>query len=648
MAHLEIDHEGDISRVALHEGQPKITIGRHPTNHVRVKDDRVSRFHCEVELTSDGVMVRDLGSSNGTRLNGTVIRQARLRSGHTFHVGSARVRVRFVDPDEATRLEVEHQQAAQPKPAPADDDRVDISELETADEGEAITSGEGITAGEDVSGSVIAGHHVDFINSEPAGGVDHFGGDTAARGRGKRGGKSFVAKQAPRPATTDSLLRQPEDDHVGPVMIGRNDFGGTLETLTTVGQNVPYQAADLSLINSRSEVVHAADSTNANTAQTIQLLRLLLLACIRTGASDVHLEPKPKGLLMRLRVDGGMVEAASIPADVGKRLQSLVKVLSDIDISDRSGVQEGHFSCKAPDRRVDYRVSYTPAMHGQKLVVRVLDPVSAPQLLNDIGLPPGMYRQIRDLSRQDTGMLLVCGPTGSGKTTTLYAVLRQIDAKQRNIVSIEDPIEYEIPGVTQIPVDAQRGQDFHALLRSVLRQDPDVIVLGEIRDRETATTAMQAATTGHLVLSTVHAKDTIGTVYRLLDLGVEPYLVASTLNLVLAQRLARQLCPECKQPYTPPPSQSMRLGRRVDGVGTIYKPAGCKRCFNTGYSGRYGVFELLNANDDIRDVILNNGGMAAMKKAVEMSMYTPLREAGMQMVIQGNTAIEEIDRIIGM
>ncbi|MEX0655114.1 MAG: ATPase, T2SS/T4P/T4SS family [Phycisphaeraceae bacterium] len=584
MPHLEIDHSGNLERLELDADQPKLTIGRHPDNRLCLTDDKVSRFHCEIERTDAGVTLRDLGSSNGTKLNDQPVRQATLAHGNTIRVGSTELR--FVDADNADAIES----------TPARSPR------RTQQQRKPATSTAAATA-------------------EPEHAI-----------------------------AIDDLATRPEDDHLSPVMTGRTDFGGSIEALTTVGQDVPYDASKLSLINGRGEVVHAADGDKSNTAQTIKVLRLLLLACIRTGASDVHLETgaKGKGVLVRLRVDGAMVEAATLPDDVGKRLLSLVKVLSDIDISRKTSVQEGHFSAQVPDRRVDYRVSFTPAMHGQKLVLRVLDPVSAPQKLKDLAMPGWMYRQIRDLSRQDTGMLLVCGPTGSGKTTTLYAVLRQIDATQRNIVSIEDPIEYEIPGVTQIPVDAQHGQDFNSLLRSVLRQDPDVIVLGEIRDKETATTAMQAATTGHLVLSTVHAKDTIGTVFRLLDLGVEPYLVASTLNLVLAQRLARQLCPECKQVKTPTPTQNMRLGRRVDGAGKIYAPAGCPRCFGTGYAGRRGIFELLATNDDIRDVIINSGGMGAMKKAVEMSMFTPLRDAGMQMVMQGDTGIDEIDRLVGI
>jgi type II secretory ATPase GspE/PulE/Tfp pilus assembly ATPase PilB-like protein len=343
-----------------------------------------------------------------------------------------------------------------------------------------------------------------------------------------------------------------------------------------------------------------------------------------------------------------MVEVCELDAEAAKRLSSLVKVLCDIDMTKKAIVQEGHFSANAPGRRVDYRISFTPSMFGQKLVVRVLDPKNAPQTLRDLELPDWMMLKIRDTVKQDTGMLLVTGPTGSGKTTTLYAGLRQVDASLRNVITIEDPVEYEVAGVTQIPVDEDQGASFHSLLRSCLRQDPDVIVLGEIRDRDTATTAMQAATTGHLVLSTIHAKDAIGTVFRLLDLGCEPYLVASTLNLVLAQRLVRKLCRHCKEAKRATPEQIRQLGRTVEGISHLYTPAGCPECFGTGYAGRRGLFELLAATDDLRDVILNNPNIADIKKVIELTVFTSLREAGFRLVTEGITSMDEIARVIGL
>ncbi len=439
------------------------------------------------------------------------------------------------------------------------------------------------------------------------------------------------------------------DESEGPVP---GSYGiGSFTALLKVGKDVPYGLSKVALINARGQTVHSAvgaEKRGASSAEALDIMRLLLMGCIRSGASDIHMEPKREGGLVRLRIDGAMVEVSKVDTETYRRLSSLVKVLGDIDIAKRGIVQEGHFSVQVPDRRIDYRISFTPSMFGQKLVVRVLDPKNAPQHLTDMYLPDWMYTRIRDLTRQNTGMLLNCGPTGSGKTTTLYAALRQIDSNQRNVITIEDPVEYELPGVTQIPVDEDQGHSFHQLLRSCLRQDPDIIVLGEIRDRDTATAAMQAASTGHLVLSTVHAKDTIGTIFRLIDLGVEPYLIASTLNLVLAQRLARLLCEYCKVPKRPTPEQVMRMGRSTTGIETVYAPGGCSKCFGTGYQGRQGVYELLTTNDALRDVIMKTPDIGAIRKAIDLTMFTSLKEAGYDMVIRGETSLEEIERVIGM
>lgn len=446
-----------------------------------------------------------------------------------------------------------------------------------------------------------------------------------------------------------NLDTSPLDSDEAPPVFDTSQYRiGSIDALTTSGRHVPFNIAQIGLVNTRGQTVHAAEEYDSDTTSTLRTLRLMLLGCFRCGASDVHIEPKRNNYLARLRINGAMVEICELDSEAAKRLLSLIKVLCDIDMTKKAIVQEGHFSAKAPGRRADYRVSFTPAMFGQKLVIRVLDPGNAPQTLRDLDLADWMHLKIRNTVKQDTGMLLVTGPTGSGKTTTLYAGLRQIDAKMRNVLTIEDPVEYEVSGVTQIPVDEDQGASFHSLLRSCLRQDPDVIVLGEIRDRDTATTAMQAATTGHLVLSTIHAKDTIGTVFRLLDLGCEPYLVASTLNLVLAQRLVRRLCPQCKRSKKATPEQIRQLGKTVEGVSGLHVPVGCPQCFGTGYSGRQGVFELLAATDELRDVILNNPNIANIKKVIELSVFTSLREAGFDLVLDGLTSMDEIARVIGL
>jgi general secretion pathway protein E len=314
-------------------------------------------------------------------------------------------------------------------------------------------------------------------------------------------------------------------------------------------------------------------------------------------------------------------------------------------------VLDGHFSTRFGAsqvnlaRRVDYRVSFTPSVHGQKLVIRVLDQRDAPKSLHELGLPPYMHERLRKVVEQDAGLLLVCGPTGSGKTTTLYNAMREIDRERRNVITIEDPVEYHLENVTQIPVDEQKGNTFGGLLRSVLRQDPDVILVGEIRDEETARTAMQAAMTGHLVFSTVHSKDTMSSVFRLLDLKVEPYLVANSLEVVLAQRLVRLLCEHCKRSVRVTPTQATRMGRFLENQNEIYMSTGCAACLRTGYRGRKAIYELLDFTDELRDVILKEPTIGAMKKAIEQGLFTTLVQSGWVQVARGLTTLEEVDRV---
>lgn len=380
-------------------------------------------------------------------------------------------------------------------------------------------------------------------------------------------------------------------------------------------------------------------------------LRLMLLAASKSRATDIHLEPKGDTVQCRMRVDGQMISVVDLPNGVGELVSGVVKTACQFRQTTREAVLDGHFSVKFPtsalgsSRRVDYRVSFTPSVHGQKLVLRVLDMRDAPKSLHDLGLAPYWHDRIRKVVQQDAGLLLVCGPTGSGKTTTLYCALREIDRDRRNVVTIEDPVEYHIDQVTQIPIDDMKGNTFGSLLRSVLRQDPDVILVGEVRDEETARTAMQAAMTGHLVFSTVHAKDTMSSVFRLLDLKVEPYLVASSLEVVLAQRLVRVLCENCKRQTRVTPGQATRMGKFLENQTEIYVATGCAACLRTGYRGRKSIYELLDFTDELRDVILKEPTIASMKRVIEQGMFTTLVQSGWIQVARGTTTMEEVDRV---
>jgi len=385
----------------------------------------------------------------------------------------------------------------------------------------------------------------------------------------------------------------------------------------------------------------------AGTSDGANAMRLLLQLASKSRATDIHIEPKGESSHVRLRVDGQMVPVVELPPRVGELIFGLIKTCCQMKTTGREAVQEGHFSARLDDRRVDFRVSFTPSVYGQKLVVRILDSRNAPSSLSDLGLAPYMIERVRRICEQDHGVLLTCGPTGSGKTTTLYNALRMIDRKARNVVTIEDPVEYQLDQVTQIPIDDFKGNTFGALLRSVLRQDPDVILVGEIRDDETARTAMQAAMTGHLVFSSVHAKDTIASVFRLLDLKVEPYLVANSLDLILAQRLVRMLCDTCKTPVRVSPGQASRLGKYLMGKTQVYAATGCAKCLRTGYRGRRALFELLDFTNELRDVILKEPTIAAMRKVIEQGHFTTLPQFGWRLVAEGVTSLDEVDHVAG-
>jgi general secretion pathway protein E len=396
----------------------------------------------------------------------------------------------------------------------------------------------------------------------------------------------------------------------GAVIDAPTDYERRLREIIDAATDKPFDETDISLVDCRGATIHQATSSGLDSGsdeevgEGIRVFRMLLLACFRSRATDLHVEPRLSNAAIRIRVDGYMIKAVELSMNIFQRILGVVKILCQIDTSRKNVVQDGHFSVTARGRRVDYRVSLTPAMHGQKLVVRVLDSSNAPSRLHELGLVPWMYEKLRTIAIRDAGLLLACGPTGSGKTTTLYSCIRELDVEQRNAITIEDPVEYYLEGCTQIPIDHKQENTFANILRSVLRQDPDVIFVGEIRDQETATVAMQASMTGHLVYTTVHAKDSIGAIFRLLDLGVERYLVANALDIILAQRLVRLLCSTCKKPVKATPAQNMKMGKLLEGVPKIFAPVGCKRCLRTGFLGRRAIFELLEFNEYMRDVVL--------------------------------------------
>ncbi len=430
----------------------------------------------------------------------------------------------------------------------------------------------------------------------------------------------------------------------------------TQAELTKLADNLPSQGFDASqveLTDAKGQIVHAGGTSRKSLSDpggAVELVRLLLMLSCRARATDIHIEPRERTHAIRLRIDGLMVDITTVPTAVGLRIATVVKVLCQIDIAQRKIIQEGAFAARMPNehnpnrpRRIDYRVSYAPAMLGQKMVVRILDSSGVPVRIGDLGLPAKMAETVSKVIHREDGVVLVVGPTGSGKTTTLYSLLRSIDLSKRNVVTIEDPVEVHLDGITQIPVDDKHDRSFLQLLRSVLRQDPDVILVGEIRDAETARVAMQAAITGHLVFSTLHTRDTLGTIFRLRDLGVETYMLGQSLQLVIAQRLIRQLCTHCKVPVRPTPQQLQAMGPAHANLKKIYKATGCSKCLGTGHWGRRAFFELLSNTESLTRAILANAPREEMLRVIDEGGFVSLHQSAYQLVADGFVDFAEID-----
>ena len=376
----------------------------------------------------------------------------------------------------------------------------------------------------------------------------------------------------------------------------------------------------------------------------VRLANYLICNAVKEGASDIHIEPGEKKMRVRYRIDGVLFEVMSPPQHMHPALVSRLKIMSNLDISERRLPQDGRIRLRFSGRQIDMRVSTVPTLFGEGVVIRLLDKSIGLMALEDLGMPPGSLAQFSSVIRKPHGIILVTGPTGSGKTTTLYAGLSRIISPERKVITIEDPVEYQLPGAIQINVRPNIGLSFASGLRHIVRQDPDIIMVGEIRDRETADIAIHAALTGHLVFSTLHTNDSAGAVTRLLDMGIEPYLVASSLIAVLAQRLVRVICPDCRQPTTLEDEALAELGVETEARSSVaaWRGQGCDRCRSTGYLGRVGVFELLPINDEVRSQVLEKAAASHIKQgAVARGMQTLLAD-GRDKVSQGRTTVEEV------
>jgi len=381
-------------------------------------------------------------------------------------------------------------------------------------------------------------------------------------------------------------------------------------------------------------------------APVVKLVDYIISNAIAKRASDIHIEPTDKELLIRYRIDGVLHKIISPSKQLQSAIICRIKILANLDIAERRLPQDGRFTVKFGNREIDLRVSSIPIIFGEKIVLRLLEKSSFNFRLEELGLDNHQLKTFRHHMYLPYGMILMTGPTGSGKSTTLYSILSRIRSPEKNIITIEDPVEYQVEGINQIQANFKIGLSFARGLRSILRQDPDIIMVGEIRDQETAEISIRSALTGHLVFSTLHTNDAVGTLIRLVNMGLEPFLVCNSLTLAVAQRLVRRICPNCKEAYTPSEALIESLGLEADRNESIvfYRGRGCEKCNNTGYFGRIGLFELLVVNQSIRNLVLQNALPDIIKrKAIENGMTT-LLENGLHKVIQGITSIEEISR----
>ncbi len=447
------------------------------------------------------------------------------------------------------------------------------------------------------------------------------------------------------------LLNAPVD----PVLSPEREIIGTLNRLYDTGQQTAAEVIeDLDSAEGLDRLAHDLESTQDildqdSEAPIIRLVNSILSQAVHDRASDIHIEPFDRSLQVRYRIDGVLHEVLSPPKRFQSAITSRLKIMADLNIAERRLPQDGRITVRVRNREIDIRVSVVPTAFGERLVLRLLDKTGTMLNLEDTGFSPDLLDVYSRLIRRSHGIILVTGPTGSGKTTTLYATLQRINSPEINIITVEDPIEYQLNGIGQIHINPKIDLTFASGLRSILRQDPDIIMVGEIRDRETAEIAIQASLTGHLVFSTLHTNDAASAVTRLLDMGIEPFLISSSVLAMMAQRLIRLLCTSCREPVPPDPETLLELGVTLDDClqygNQLYRPRGCDVCHGTGYQGRTGAYELLIMDDTIRTLVMQHANANMIKDAALEAGMRTLLEDGVRKVLSGETTASEVLRV---
>jgi type IV pilus assembly protein PilB len=421
-------------------------------------------------------------------------------------------------------------------------------------------------------------------------------------------------------------------------------------TMADVLSEMEGEAADVEVVEGQ-ETNTSVDlnelRSSADQVPVVRLVNSILLDAIRRGASDIHLNPSETSFRVRFRVDGILHEVMTPPKRVEPAVVSRVKIMASLDIAERRMPQDGRIKLRQGGREIDFRVSVLPSIFGESVTLRILDKQALNVDLGQLGFEPVGFGEFEKAVKSPHGMVLITGPTGSGKTTTLYSAIHAINSRDRNILTVEDPVEYDLAGVTQVQVNEEIGRTFSAALRSFMRHDPDVILVGEMRDQETAQIAVRAALTGHLVLSTLHTTNAAQTIARLSDMGIPPFLIASSLRLVIAQRLARKVCPECREAYEVDEESLIQYGHAPLGLGrcTLYKGKGCATCHLTGMRGRTALYEVLPVTQEVRSLILDSTFAAEIQDVACKQGMKTLREAGLLKVLQGLTTVEEVLRV---
>ncbi|HSK98783.1 MAG TPA: ATPase, T2SS/T4P/T4SS family [Rubrobacteraceae bacterium] len=463
------------------------------------------------------------------------------------------------------------------------------------------------------------------------------------------GGRLIVATSDPTNFYAIEDLMMLSGLPVTPVVATADRIGRLLNAVFAAGHDVSKllaEAAGSADHDDRS--LEPEREVGFEEAPVVRLVNSILRRAVREGASDVHLEPRGAELAVRTRVDGWLRDVTSVPPKLQSAILARLKVLASLDIAERRLPQDGRFTISADDRRVDVRIATLPTAFGEKAVLRLLDTASVDVELAGLGFEPAVLRRYEEVFCRPYGTILVTGPTGSGKSTTLYATLRELNSPEKNIVTIEDPIEYRLPGISQIQVNPKIGLTFARGLRSVLRSDPDVVMIGEIRDPETAKISVEAALTGHLVLATLHTNDAPSAVTRLTEMGVEPYLTSSAVDCVIAQRLARRLCERCKRPAEMGSEALEALGfpleRLPEQERAFFEAVGCEWCSGTGYRGRIGIYEMMVLADEIRELVLKRASVDEVSRAAEGMVR--LREDGLIKAARGITSVEEVLRTV--